>query len=134
MKFALPTSQFLTTGKFKSFLSFSGKNNYLIHLIVCLNLAITVPLAAILNIWTDEAYALDTVSENLSYAITQAINFELQPPFYFILLKHLGVLGEISIFSDSRKTQSYAPRNLGLQYLIHSKNFMYSKFFTDVYM
>jgi len=86
MKFALPTSQFLTTGKFKSFLSFSGKNNYLIHLIVCLNLAITVPLAAILNIWTDEAYALDTVSENLSYAITQAINFELQPPFYFILL------------------------------------------------
>ena len=66
--------------------TFSLKENYLIHLIVFLNLAITVPLASILNIWTDEAYSLDTTGKSLQYAITQAINFELQPPLYFALL------------------------------------------------
>ena len=66
--------------------SFSLTKDYLIHLIVCLNLAITLPLAALLNIWTDEAYSLDTTGKGLQYAISQAINFELQPPLYFALL------------------------------------------------
>ncbi len=76
--------KFLTNIKFP--FTFPIQENYLIHLIVCLNLAITVPLAAILNIWTDEAYSLDTTGKSLQYAITQAINFELQPPLYFALL------------------------------------------------
>ena len=87
MKFASPERRlikFLTSIKFP--FTFSVKDNYLISLIVCLNLAITVPLAAILNIWTDEAYSLDTTAKSLQYAISQAINFELQPPLYFALL------------------------------------------------
>ena len=84
MKYTLPKRQFLTNIKF--FFNFDKNQNYLIHLIVCLNLAITVPLAAILNIWTDEAYTLNTTGKNLSYALVQAINFESQAPLYFILL------------------------------------------------
>ncbi len=76
--------KFLTNIKFS--FTFPLKENYLIHLIVFLNLAITVPLASILNIWTDEAYSLDTTGGSLQYAISQAINFELQPPLYFALL------------------------------------------------
>lgn len=64
--------------------------NYLIKKIVyCLiffNLLITIPLAAYLNIWRDEVYALQTSSQNLSYALHQAVHFEMQPPLYFLLL------------------------------------------------
>ena len=84
MKFTFSKSEFLTKIKFP--FNFLLKQNYLIHLIVFLNLAITIPLGAILNIWTDEAYSLNTAGKNLQYAITQGINFELQPPLYFILL------------------------------------------------
>ncbi len=84
MKFAFPKSRFLTKIKFP--FSLPIKQNYLIHLIVFLNLAITIPLGAILNIWTDEAYSLNTAGKSLQYAVTQGINFELQPPLYFILL------------------------------------------------
>ncbi len=84
MKYNLPKIKFLTN--IKSPFIYLGNQNYLIHLIVCFNLAITIPLAAILNIWTDEAYSLDTTGKNLQYAINQAINFELQPPLYFVLL------------------------------------------------
>ena len=55
-------------------------------LIIVLNLCITVPLAAILNVWIDEAYSLDTTAKDLSYAISQSIYYEIQPPLYFILL------------------------------------------------
>ncbi len=84
MKCAFFKRQFLTKIKF-SFTS-ATTQNYLIHLIVCLNITITVPLAAILNIWIDEAYCLNTTGKSLQYAISQAINFELQPPLYFALL------------------------------------------------
>lgn len=43
-------------------------------------------LAGYLNIWEDELYSLNTSSKTLSYAIHQSINFEVQPPVYFILL------------------------------------------------
>lgn len=52
---------------------------------VLLNLAITVPLAWILNIWMDEAFTIHTTSRGLVYATKQAIHFELQPPLYFAL-------------------------------------------------
>ena len=84
MKCAFFKRQFFTKLKFS--LTFATKKNYLIHLIVCLHLSITVPLAAILNIWTDESYSLNTTGKSLQYAISQAINFELQPPLYFALL------------------------------------------------
>ncbi len=84
MKCAFIKRQVLTKIKFA--FTFTTQQNYLIHFVVCLNLAITVPLAAILNIWNDEVYSLNTTGKSLQYAISQAINFELQPPLYFALL------------------------------------------------
>lgn len=54
--------------------------------LIIVNLAITVPLAAILNIWIDEAYTLDTSGQGMGYAISQSIHFEEQAPLYFMLL------------------------------------------------
>lgn len=53
---------------------------------VLLNLLITVPLAAILNVWVDEAYSLDTTGQGFITAIHKALTIEIQPPFYFALL------------------------------------------------
>lgn len=43
-------------------------------------------LAAVLNIWIDECYTLDTISRTISYAWNQALHFESQPPGYFLAL------------------------------------------------
>jgi Dolichyl-phosphate-mannose-protein mannosyltransferase len=51
-----------------------------------INLAITLPLAYVLNIWQDEAYTLQTTSHGLGYAFHQAIGFEQNAPLYFLLL------------------------------------------------
>jgi len=53
---------------------------------IAIQLAITVPLAAILNTWIDESYTLRTTALSVPYAIHQAIHFELQPPLYFTVL------------------------------------------------
>jgi uncharacterized membrane protein len=55
-------------------------------LAVILNLCITVPLAAVLNIWFDEAYTLNTSGKGIGYAVHQAIYFEEQVPLYFVIL------------------------------------------------
>ena len=60
--------------------------NKIVYCLIFLNLLITIPLAAYLNIWRDEAYALQTSSKNLLYALHQAVHFEMQPPLYFLLL------------------------------------------------
>ncbi|MEM9482776.1 MAG: glycosyltransferase family 39 protein [Cyanobacteria bacterium P01_F01_bin.116] len=60
--------------------------NSVILLLIAINLAITIPLAAVLNIWFDEAYSLNTSSQNLGYALSQSMHFEEQAPLYFILL------------------------------------------------
>lgn len=72
--------------RIKSFLIICLQPNNIIHLLVGLYLAIAIPLAAILNIWIDEAYSLNTTGKNIQYAIRQAIDFEIQPPLYFVLL------------------------------------------------
>jgi hypothetical protein len=59
---------------------------------LALNAAITVPLAAVLNIWQDEAYTMHTTSRSLHYAFTQAVGFEQNAPLYFVtvdLWRHL---------------------------------------------
>lgn len=43
-------------------------------------------LAYSINIWEDEAYTLNTTSNNLGNVISESYGFEGQPPFYFILL------------------------------------------------
>lgn len=50
------------------------------------HLVITLFLAQQLNIWIDEAYSLDTTSRTLGYALERSLNYEIQPPLYFILL------------------------------------------------
>src|SRR5580704_14874814 len=58
-----------------------------------LNLAVTLPLAYILNIWQDEAYTLQTTGRSLLYAFTQALSFEQNAPLYFVFLtawRHMG--------------------------------------------
>jgi hypothetical protein len=54
--------------------------------IAVLYLAITLPLAARLDIWIDEAYTLETTGRGLRHALHQALFFEGQPPLYFLLL------------------------------------------------
>lgn len=38
------------------------------------------------NIWVDEYYSLHTTSRDFSFAVTQALRFEEQPPLYFMAL------------------------------------------------
>ncbi len=61
-------------------------DRYLLGLAIFLHLAISVPLAWLLNAWLDESYTLHTTGQGLAYAFNQAIHFELQPPLYFVLL------------------------------------------------
>ena len=63
---------------------FSDKRKVL--LIILLHLLITIPLAYLLNTWYDEASTLITSSQTISYAVHRSIQFEMQPPFYYILL------------------------------------------------
>jgi hypothetical protein len=53
---------------------------------VAINLAITLPLAYLLNVWQDDAYTLNTTGRDLSYALHQAIFFEQNAPLYFLLM------------------------------------------------
>ena len=48
--------------------------------------SILLYLAYKVNIWEDEAYSLNTTSNNLAKVIAQSYSFEGQPPVYFILL------------------------------------------------
>ncbi|MGQ0537985.1 MAG: hypothetical protein ACT4R6_03485, partial [Gemmatimonadaceae bacterium] len=51
-----------------------------------LHLAIAVPLAALLPIWTDEAATMHTTNFGLRYALDRASNYEFQAPLYFLVL------------------------------------------------
>lgn len=62
-------------------------------------LALTIPLAARLNIWNDEAFTLHTTSGSLKYALDQALFFEVQPPFYFVLLRLWRFLNSSIVFA-----------------------------------
>jgi hypothetical protein len=68
-------------------------------LAIGLNLSISVFLAHVLNIGIDDAYALDTTSKDLGYAIHQALHFEIQAPLYFILLSLWRTLDQSIFFA-----------------------------------
>ncbi len=57
-----------------------------VPIIILLHVAITVFLAIKLNIWVDEAFSLHTSERGFGYALSQALNFELQAPLYFVIL------------------------------------------------
>jgi hypothetical protein len=58
-------------------------SNWLIYAFLLVNLSIAVPLAFYLNLRSDEGYTMESSSQDISYAVDQAIHFELQAPFYF---------------------------------------------------
>jgi hypothetical protein len=58
----------------------------LVFLVVLAHLCLVLPLAAKLNIWIDEAYSLATTDHGMGHALRQGLYFELQPPFYYLLL------------------------------------------------
>lgn len=73
--------------------------NRSVLLFVLLNLVITLPLAAILNVWIDEAYTLDTTALGVVHAWFEAIRFENQPPLYFVLLSLWRQLNDSIFFA-----------------------------------
>lgn len=80
-------------------IQFTHNVNFIVLLIIGLNLCITLPLAASLNIWIDEAFSLNTTSKDLGYAISHAINFEGQPPLYFAILNLWRILNDSIVFA-----------------------------------
>jgi hypothetical protein len=54
-----------------------------------------------LNIWVDEAYTLNTTSNNLSGVIRQSYHFEGQPPVYFLLLSIWRYIDQSIFFARS---------------------------------
>jgi Dolichyl-phosphate-mannose-protein mannosyltransferase len=79
------------------------RTDVMAYVAVGVNLAITLPLAYVLNIWQDEAYTLQTTSRGLGYAFHQAIGFEQNAPLYFLLLtlwRHVsGSVFSLRLFS-----------------------------------
>ena len=55
-------------------------------LIVAMHLVLVLWLGYTLNIWADESCSLATTGGNLVFAVHQAVNFEWQPPGYFVVL------------------------------------------------
>lgn len=67
--------------------------------VVLLHLALVVPLAAVLNVWIDEAYTLRATGAGLAHAVRQALGFELQPPLYYIVLTLWRGLDDSAFFA-----------------------------------
>jgi hypothetical protein len=57
-----------------------------VWLVVIGYLALTSWLSLELNVWRDEMYSLYSSAGSPSFAFRQALDFELQPPLYFVLL------------------------------------------------
>ena len=66
-----------------------------VALLALLQAALLVPLAAILNTWTDEEYTLASTAHGIGIAFAKALTFELQAPLYF------GILAAWRTFDDS---------------------------------
>ena len=60
--------------------------NNAFNLFIILYSIVLIFLAYYVNIWEDEAYTLNTTSNNLSGVISESYRFEGQPPAYFVLL------------------------------------------------
>ncbi len=62
------------------------RENWWIGLLIRLHLAIVLPLAYVLNVWLDEAWTMQTTSQNLFSAWTNALADERQAPLYFLII------------------------------------------------
>lgn len=54
--------------------------------LILAHLALTLSAAAWLNVWLDEGHSLRTSGQDLTWALRRALHYEMQPPFYFVLL------------------------------------------------
>ncbi len=57
-----------------------------VTLVVAAHVVACAALAGALNVWVDEAYTLRTTAGGPAHAFQQALQFELQPPVYFVAL------------------------------------------------
>jgi len=62
------------------------EGNAVFYTFLLLYTGVVIYLCSRLNVWVDETYTLNTTSRNLKEVISQAYNFEGQPPVYFVLL------------------------------------------------
>lgn len=60
---------------------------YAVHFIILLNLGITVTLSAILNVWMDEVFSLQTTGKDFGYVLHRTLYFDMLPPLYPLVLK-----------------------------------------------
>ena len=79
-------SVFRPSGLNRSLVMRSLESGRVIYFLILLNLAITIPLAWMVDIIIDEAFTLHTTSNGIIYAFNQAVYFELQAPLYFVIL------------------------------------------------
>lgn len=68
------------------------------YLLPLLHLAVAIPLAYYLNIWTDEASTLYSTKDGLSLAFANAAN-EKQSPLYFVLLSGWRLIDDSVFFA-----------------------------------
>ena len=66
---------------------------------VIIFLAVTLPLAFVLNVWQDDAYTLHTTRDGIAYAFSQAIGFEANAPLYFVLMTFWRHLNESAVWA-----------------------------------
>lgn len=78
---------------------FSSREQLALTAVLLLHLALVIPLAATLNIWVDEAFTLGSTDGGIVHAFRRALNFELQPPLYFILLTLWRTLDDSLFFA-----------------------------------
>ena len=57
-----------------------------VYLLILLHLAVTLPLAYILNIWVDEASTLYNTEHGFTHTLQNIFHTEKQAPLYFLLL------------------------------------------------
>lgn len=78
---------------------FNDREQLALTVIVLLHLALVVPLAAVLNLWIDEVYTLQSTGGGLVHAVQRALDFEFQPPLYFVLITLWRTLNDSYFFA-----------------------------------
>jgi uncharacterized membrane protein len=68
-------------------------------ILIFLHLAVAVPLALILNIWTDEASTLYTTQHGFFQAFSNLFTDEKQAPIYFLLLSLWRIINDSIFFA-----------------------------------
>ncbi len=76
-----------------------NKNLYFALTVILLFFIVAVIIARSQFIWLDEAYTLHTTSGSFRQVWLRAMNFEGQPPFYFIILKVWRYLSDSVFFA-----------------------------------